>query len=160
MQVLALRLRAFGQLAQGCIDTGRRRAEAIAHPLDAGGQARHLDRLQHVVDGAGLEGLDRMLVVGGHEDHVRLAAELAGDVEPGELGHLDVEEHDRGRLGFDELKGTDAVAGDPHDLQVGPQCGERILQLGGEHRLVLGDHGGDRLACAGGALRTHRWTPG
>ena len=52
-------------------------------------------RLEEVVDGAQLEGLDGVLLVGGHEHDRRRRlkrAEHLGEVEPGEAGHLDVEE--------------------------------------------------------------------
>ena len=51
------------------------------------------DRLQEVVQRAGLHGLDAELVVGRGEDHVegRLAAELFEHVETVEHGHLNVE---------------------------------------------------------------------
>ena len=57
---------------------GRRRRLVLRRALrrvDRQRQALRLGRLQHVIDGAALEGFDRVLVVGGDEDDVAFVAD-------------------------------------------------------------------------------------
>ena len=77
--------------------------------------------LQQVVERVGLEGLDRVLVVGrdehGHRHQFRL--DLAQHAEAVQHRHLDVEEHQVRRLGVNQVEGLAAVAGDADHLDVG-----------------------------------------
>jgi len=73
-------------------------AAGPAHPL---AQARHRlrqafagHRLEQVIDGAQVEGLQRMAVVGGGEHDTAGAAAGAGHFQPADTGHADVEEGD------------------------------------------------------------------
>jgi len=68
-----------------------------------------------------LERLQRVLVVGGHEDHHRhlLGADLADHAEAVDGGHLHVEKHELGRQLLDGVDGLHAVGALPHDLDVG-----------------------------------------
>ncbi len=99
------------------------------------------ERLHHVVDGALLEGGDRVLVVGGDEDDVALAARLLRDFEAGHARHLDVEEQDVGRVLVERAQRLDAVLGLGADGELRPQLRERLAELVAQHRLVFGDHG-------------------
>ena len=67
------------------------------------GEPRRLDRLHQIIDRRDLERGDRELVEGGDEDHRRrgpAAGQRAGDVDPVEAGHGDVEQHDVGLQRF------------------------------------------------------------
>ena len=68
-----------------------------------------------------LERLQRVLVVGGHEDHHRhlLGTDLPDHAEAIDGGHLHVEEHELGRELLDRVDGLHAVGALPHDLDVG-----------------------------------------
>ena len=110
-----------------------------------------LHGLEHVVHRSMLEGLQRVLVVGGHEhDQRQRAAGVIGPVlgqclcgfEAGHAGHADVEKHDLGPQGQRLLDRRRAVAHVRHDAQLGPRARELGLQVGGEQRLVFGDQGG------------------
>jgi hypothetical protein len=75
--------------------TRRRGTAGLHHPAYGLGEALLAHRLEDVVDGAQLEGRDGVLLVGGHEDDRRRGLEAGqhlSEVEPGEAGHLDVEE--------------------------------------------------------------------
>ena len=61
------------RLALGRSSPALRSREALLDALDGDLQALALGRLEHVVDDALLEGLDRVLVVGGDEDDLRPA---------------------------------------------------------------------------------------
>ena len=103
---------------------------------------RRLDRLQQVVHGVDVERLDRVLVVGGDENdrHGRLAIhQLAGQLEPGQTGHLDVEEHEVGRVAADRVDRFEAVAGLGDDLDAAHLV-EDVAQLLARQLLVVDDH--------------------
>ena len=98
-----------------------RRGNQFPYPRDRAGEARGLDRLQQVVDGVHLERFYRMLIVRGHEDHTRRVVpvhQLAGHLETGAAGHLDVEQHEIRVQRVDDLEGPQAVSRLPDDLHV------------------------------------------
>ena len=71
------------------------RRRAVDHPAYRLGEPVGAHRLEHVVDGVQVEGVDRVLVVGGDEDDRRRGRERRqhlGQLEPGQAGHPDVEE--------------------------------------------------------------------
>src|SRR5262245_40320344 len=76
-------------------------------------------RLQQVVDRVHLEGLERVLVEGGDEDDRLLPPDQLEHLEPRELRHLDVEEHEVGLQLRDRLHRLEAVAALPHELDPG-----------------------------------------
>ena len=88
----------------GICSSLRRRSRPVAavdHPAYRLGEPLGAHRLEHVVDGVQVERLDRVLLVGGHEHDRRRRPEAGqhlGQLEPGQAGHLDVEE-DRVDLG-------------------------------------------------------------
>ena len=69
-------------------------------------EPRVVERLEQVVDRRELERAQRVAIVGGHEDDRRhpLGADRAHHVEPGELGHLVVEQHEIRSAGQDRLE--------------------------------------------------------
>ena len=72
-----------------------RAVDGADHPAYGLGEPVGAHRLEHVVDRVQVEGLDGVLLVGGDEDDRRRgpeAAEHLGQLEPGQAGHLDVEE--------------------------------------------------------------------
>ena len=99
---------------------GRSRNRSLSRATVSASRARG-KRLQHVVDGALLEGGDGVLVVGGHEHDVALAARQPRDLEPGHAGHLDVEEQHVGRMLGERARRLDAVGGLGADRELGPQ---------------------------------------
>ena len=67
-----------------------RYARALQRLLQAGG----LDGLEQIVDRVDLECLHRELIMGGNENHGRrMFAQQFHDLEPGQLRHLHVEQH-------------------------------------------------------------------
>ena len=82
------------------------RTEALARKRDA----LRFRRLQQIVDGAMLEGADRVLVVGGDEHDVHLSGERFGRLDAIQSGHLDVEEDDVRLLALHERDRFAAVA--------------------------------------------------
>ena len=80
--------------------------------LQGVGEALAIERLEDVVERAHLEGLERVLIVGGHEDHERhaLAADRLDDLEAVHVRHLDVEKHQLRRMILDGRHGLLAVA--------------------------------------------------
>src|SRR6267142_2092619 len=133
-----------GQRLLQRVGRGRRRGEALLQALDGDGEALALGGLQHVVDHALLEGVDRVLVVGGDEDDLGRAPFQLGDVarrlHSGLGRHADVEEDHIGAVLFDHLDGFDAVLRFGHDLELGPQLGEARAQLAAHQGLVVGDY--------------------
>lgn len=80
---------------------------------DGFGEARFVERLEDVVDGADFEGLHGVLIEGGGEDHVGnfhfALDELFEDAETIEAGHFYVEENEVGDMFFDESDGFDSI---------------------------------------------------
>ncbi len=69
----------------------------LAHAGDGLGQAVGFHRLQQIIHGAHLEGVQRMLAVRGHEHHSGRELQVAhriGQLQAGGLGHVHVQEHD------------------------------------------------------------------
>ncbi len=87
-----------------------------------------------------LEGADRVLVVGRHEDHRHVAANQLQHLEPVELRHLDVEKQQVGvQLGHD-LHRLEAVGALRDDVDAGRRRQVLANHRAGE-RLVV--HDGD-----------------
>ena len=136
-QVVALRrrdpaqvlLRALRRLRPATFSRPSRLAGAprdlLLEPRDRRREARRGERLHHVVDRALLESRDRVLVVGGDEGDVALAARLLRDFEPGQAGHLDVEEQDVRRVHGERPQRLDAVLGLGADDELRPELRER-----------------------------------
>ena len=91
---------------------------ALASPLEGDGNALGSDRLQEVVDGVDLKGLDRVLVEGGHEDHGLVSPQELENLEAADLRHLDVQEEEVGPQLVDRLDRLEAVAALRHDLHL------------------------------------------
>ena len=111
-------LEPFGQLLiDGCQVP---RLEVLARPLDCGQQPGLGEGLEQVIQGVDLEGLDRMLVVGGDKDHRRpdLRRQCPQHVKTADLGHLHVQKHQVRPLFPDESDRLGAIAAFAHDLQV------------------------------------------
>ena len=113
-----------------CSSARRRPARSLPRddPPHRLGEPLGAHRLEHVVDGVQVEGVDGVLLVGGHEDDGRRVPEPAqhlGELEPGQAGHVDVEE-DR----------VDVVLAEP---------AEQPQRLGGG---VAGEHVGHPLVAA------------
>ena len=102
------------------------------------GQALRAERLQQVVDRVHLKGLDRVLVVGGDEDHRCLAADQLENVEAIEFRHLDVEEEQIGLLFGDGLHRLEAVAALGNHLDIG-MLPEQLSQQRPRQLLIVHD---------------------
>jgi len=134
-------------LASACCsvsDDGGGAARRFAQALDRDDQALALGRLEHVVDHALLEGVDRVLVVGGDEHDLRQAAversDLARGFDAGLRRHADVQEDHFGTELGDLLDGFDPVLRFRHDLELGPELGEARAQLLAHQGFVVGDY--------------------
>ena len=123
------------------------------HPRHRLIEARLVDGLQYVVNGARIEGAQRVLAEGGGEHHHRqdLRAQVAQELEAVEAGHLDVEEQEvrrECRDGLQRLGGIAAFADDA-DVRV---CGERLAQRQPRQHFVVdqerADRGGVHAGCS------------
>ena len=86
----AFRLR---ELFQFAIASSRGFGEGGTHAIERGGQPRAIHGLQQIVERRQLERIDRVLIVGGAEDHRRpRPAERSRDIESACPRHLDVEQ--------------------------------------------------------------------
>ena len=97
-------------------------------PFDALGQPRDLDRLEQVVDGRGLEGIERIGIVGSDEDDERrmlLQAQLARGLESVELRHAHIEKCHVGREFLGELQCFGAIGGNAR--RSGPRANVRSI---------------------------------
>ncbi len=92
------RLGGIGERLEQSVEAGGSARDLRLEAFDGRREARHREGLHHVVDRALLEGGDGILVVGGDEGDVAPAARLLRDLEPGQAGHLDVEEQDVRRM--------------------------------------------------------------
>ena len=103
-----------------------------------------------------LEGLHRVLVVGGDEHHLgqqgivvavdrtlgrRQLRDLPRRLHAGEAGHADVEEDDVGAVLRHRLHCLDAVLGLGDDFELGPHLGQAGAELLAHQALVIGEHG-------------------
>ena len=101
------------------------------------------DRFEQVVQGADIERGDGLVVVRRHEHHrgpVREVGEHTRELDPGQAGHVDVEEDrvDRALVEFPQRRG--GVAGSVHLADVGVRL-EQVGQLVEGGRLVVdGEH--------------------
>ena len=86
--------------------------DLLARALQGLGEALAVERLEDVVEGADLEGLQGVLVVRGDEDHQRhaLRPDRVDHVEAAHLRHLHVQEHQVRRVVLDRHHGFFAVA--------------------------------------------------
>ena len=86
--------------------------DLLACALQRLAEALAIERLEDVVERADLEGLERVLIVGGHEDDEwhPLAADGLDHVEAVHLRHLHVEEDQIGRVVLNRGDGLFAVA--------------------------------------------------
>lgn len=99
-------------------------------------------RLEQIVHRALVEGGDGVLVVGRDEDDVGAAVDLAGHVDAGGPGHLDVEEEDVGPVLVQQAQRLQAVGSLADDAELGPEPAELLDQFAAQCGLVLGDDGG------------------
>ena len=141
---------------RGCVGQRVARLQACHRRL----QPVRLHRLQQVVDRAALEGVDRVLVIGGDEHDLRARAGVGGqrgDFQAGQAGHADVEEGDvRGVFG-QRFHRAGAVLAFGDDLQRRPRALEFGHQCMPQQGFVLGDDAGaDRI---GFAQVRHGWRP-
>ena len=104
-------------------------------------QALEPDRLDEVVGGRHLERLERVLAVGGDEDHGRGSlgdGQRFREVQPAEAGHLDVEEDDVVLDGGDQLERFRRAARLADDLDAA-RLFEQEAQLGARGGFVVDD---------------------
>jgi hypothetical protein len=111
------------------------------HALHGLRQPLAADGLEHVVECRQLERLDGVLVVRGHEHHDGrvVALQVARHLEPGEVGHVDVEERGVGLGLRDQRQRLTATLGHAGHLHV-LVLGQQPLQVLARTRLVVGDH--------------------
>jgi hypothetical protein len=117
--------------AEGGVDVGRRGAdtEACLQAQHGARQPGQIDRLDHVVDGAGVEGFHRVVIEGGDEHDVHAAGQGARHRQPVRARHAHVEKPDVRRRPHCRGDGLVAVGGVVHDRQscrkVAAFCGQR-----------------------------------
>jgi hypothetical protein len=128
---------------------GIRRAAAArdAHrAFDRRVEALLVERLEQVVERVHFERAQRVLVIGGSEDHERqlVVVERCEDVEAGARGELDVEEQQLGAETVDERHRFVAVGRDADDFHVVASAQQAHEARAGE-ALVLNDQRADRV---------------
>jgi hypothetical protein len=111
-------------------------------------EALLVHRLQQVVEGVRLEGVDRESVERRHEhDHRHaLLRHLLDDLDAGEARHLDVEEHQVGSESGDGRQRLAAVGALPDDLDV-VRVLEAQFEAAPRQRLVVDDEGAYGHGC-------------
>ena len=108
---------------------------------ERGAQLLGADRLQQIGDGLGVEGLQRVFVERGGEDHRRRLGQrrqVARHLEPVDARHAHVEQHDVGRELVDHVDGLLAIAGFPGDFEFAGLRQHRT-QAFARRRLVIDD---------------------
>ena len=120
------------------------RAHVLAYARQRRGEARLVDGLQQVVDGARLERLDGVLIVGGDEHHQRqrFLRQLRQHLEAGHARHLDVEEY---QVGLVLLHGRDASRPLAHCATISKSCfvAQADLDPAPRQHLVVDDERAD-----------------
>src|SRR5258708_3964556 len=134
---------ARGEALDQVLDPRRARGEALLQPADGEPEPLLVEGLEHVVDCAALEGLDRVLVVGGDEDHVGPGADRARRLQAIDTRHVDVEEEELRAVVLEDLQHVAAVLHLAHDRELGPETREARAQLRAQQRLIVGNDGAD-----------------
>jgi hypothetical protein len=115
--------------------------------LDGFGDASFVERLEDVVDGVDVEGLDGVLVEGGGKDDVGnfefAFDELFQDTETVKAGHLDIEENEVGGMFFDKVDGFKAVLALAKEIDFGKGF-EEEGEFVASRFFVVDDDGVDR----------------
>ena len=124
----------------GCSYGGGCVAESRA---DASHQFLGAERLDDIIVGAGIEGLDFVafgVANGEHDDgDVARLANFAADVQAGHAGHVDVEKNQGGVIGAKLFEGLFACLGFEDGVALGAEsCADDAANL----RLVIHDHDG------------------
>ena len=122
------------------------RLEPTPGPPERLVQAGGIDRLEQVVHRVHLEGVQRVLIERGHEDHVRGSGArryLARDLEPRQSRHLDVQKDHVGLEIFEHADGGDAVVSLADDLHV-TSLRQEEAQLLPRELLVIHNNGTQR----------------
>ena len=89
-----------------------------------------------------LESADRVLVVGGDEDHMDLAGKRLGRLDAVHPGHADVEKDDVGFQALHEGDRLAAIAGLTHDQELGPRFLQAVDDLLAHQAFIVGNDGG------------------
>ena len=105
------------------------------------------DRLEQVVHRAGVEGVDRVLVVGGDEHDVRRLADALGHFQARQAGHADVEEHHLRLVLQESVPRIVAVFGHQHHLGLGPRRAQHGQQALAHQRFVFRNQDLGHHAC-------------
>ena len=141
--------------------------------LERGEQSIAAEWLEQIVDRLELERGDGKFVVRRREDDRRLVRDRAQNVEPIQLGHLDVEKDEIGLDLIDHADGRASVGGLADELDP-VDGGQQVAQLPAGDRFVLDDDGSclhtganvacvpvvSTVACAGSVTRTTNPSPG
>ena len=130
-----------------------------ADPLERALEALFVEGLEQVVHRAHLEGLERVLIVGGDENDERQCTrvERARERKAVQRVHLDIEEQQVGRLGADRLERGPAVAIFAQQPQIGLARAE-LPQRAPPRELVIDDdarRASARLRDGGRCRREH-----
>ena len=95
--------------------------QVAAHAVHGGLQPGGGEGFEEVIEGVDFKGGDGMLVVSGDEDDGGQAGRGQGaqDIEAADLGHLDVQKHEVGAAGADEVDGVGTVGAFAGNLDIG-----------------------------------------
>ena len=144
--------RRLGRRRQGAAQLLQQASQrAVAHRSLAGPRLQALqgrlqalagDGFQQVIDGALVEGIDRVLVVGGDEHHLGGGTRVeraSGHFQPRQPRHADIEEGDVGSQGGDGVERRAAVVAGGDDAQCRPLLGQQGHQRVAQQGFVFGD---------------------
>ena len=137
----ALLLEQAAQLGQLGADVLRGLRQAAAQALAGGGEAFGRHGFEQVVDCAMLEGVDRVLVVGGGEDDVAAVEQLARRFDAAHAGHADVEKGDLRLVARGQFHRFDAVRRHRNHIDLGPDFEQACVELLAHRCFVVGDQG-------------------
>jgi hypothetical protein len=122
------------------IAVGHSRYQPTLHPLHRRSEAVGGDRFQQIVDGAALERIDGVLVIGGDKDDLGRRTDLSGGrshLQSGQAGHPDIEKGHLGSMRVDRLQRAGTVLALGNDLELGPCLAQGIEQRFAQQRLVF-----------------------
>ena len=131
----------FTEMGQGLGRIARPGAEG-AGAVEGLFQAFPADRFEQVIESAGFEGADGVLVVGGDNDDHRQGArgQTANHVESAHAGHLQIQKDEIGLKTGDIAEGIVAVGRLTHNLDAG-ESRQFVAQHLAGHRFIVDDQG-------------------
>jgi hypothetical protein len=147
-------------LPDDCAHIHRLAVEFFAQPRQRFIQAPRLDGLEQIVDRARVERIDGVLVVGGDEHHVCLAADALGYLQARQAGHADIQKHHARHMLQIGVPGIEAIVDRRDHLRLGPGQRQHAEQALAHQRFVFGDQDCDCHCASLRGMRSSASRPG